>query len=69
MSPSKIEVGKTYVNRGAGHGPHKANCKGIGKHIDDPHNRIAKVNVAYRQDGKEHTIDLPVFAQWAGKEC
>jgi hypothetical protein len=71
MKPSEIQVGKTYVNRGAGRtrrtviafldnelGPE---WYGSGEPPDGP-------VVQFEQDGKQRSLYLSSFAAWAGRE-
>lgn len=76
MKPSEIQVGKTYVNRGAGRtrrtviaiGPEHAPTAWWG----DPDKRpaAAEPGVVFTQMGGEsRALYLSSFAAWAGKEA
>ena len=70
MKPSDIEVGKTYVNRGAG--KTLRTVLEIGKHLREPWFSDAKRKnepmVKYLQKDRKYTIYLSSFAAWCGKE-
>ena len=70
MSPSKIEVGKTYCNRGKGRTRRtvleisdqlKAPWFSMGERPNEP-------VVRYTQNGVEETLYLSSFASWCGGE-
>lgn len=75
MKPSEIQVGKTYVNRGAGRtrrtvidiGPHVA----PGRWLGDPDKKPAPGTpvVRFEQGGVRDSLYLQSFAAWAGKEA
>lgn len=72
MKPSEIEVGKTYVNRGAGKTKRKVlaiglehrpkifwNATGVPPDQDQP-------GVLYEQSGRQRSLYLSSFAAWCG---
>jgi hypothetical protein len=74
VRPEKIEVGKSYANRGAGkttrtviaigeeHRPNQFwNATGTPPNPNDP-------GVLYEQKGRQNTLYLQSFAAWCGKE-
>lgn len=70
MKPKDIEVGKTYVNRGAG--KTSRTVLEIGKHLEanwySPNERPDEPVVKYLQGTFESTLYLSSFAAWCGKE-
>ena len=75
MKPSQIEVGKTYINKGAGktqrtviaigesHKPKTYwNATGENPNKDD-------TGVLYEQNGKQNNLYLTSFAAWCGSEA
>ena len=72
MSPKKIEVGKTYINRGAG--KTRRTVLGIGVEYrpllwlsDRP--CPSEPGVLYQQGDHTGRIYLSMFAAWAGREA
>lgn len=72
MSPKKIRVGQTYVNRGAGRT--KRTVLGIGDEFrpiewltDRP--RPEEPGVFYQQGDYTGRLYLSMFASWAGREA
>lgn len=72
MSPKDIQVGKTYINRGAG------KTRRTVLAIGDEHrpriwrsdsSRPDEPGVLYKQMGIEGCLYLSMFAQWCGKEA
>jgi hypothetical protein len=70
MSPKLIQVGKTYVNRGAGRT--QRTVLKISTSIKPPFFSSGtppnEPGVLYEQDGKQFKLYLGSFAQWAGHE-
>jgi len=71
MRVSEIQVGKTYVNRGAGRT--RRHVLGIGdqyrpKIFYSRKNPPREHGVLFEQGGKEHTLYISSFANWAGHE-
>lgn len=71
MKPKDVEVGKTYVNKGAGRT--KRQVFAISKHLtppiwfgrgDPPDDYI----VEYEQSGRRNRMYLKSFASWCGSE-
>jgi hypothetical protein len=71
MPPSKIEVGKTYRNRGKGrtlrHVLEISPDLKVYPYSDNK--RDGEPVVRFVQSGRECTIYLDSFAQWAGSEA
>ncbi len=71
MKPIEIQVGKTYVNKGAGMTRRKV--LDIGEHVQPPPwvertgERI--VCVEYEDQNRRATLPIKSFASWAGKEA
>ena len=70
MSPSSIEVGKTYRNKGKG--TTLRTVLDIGQHLEAPWfsegPRPDEVVVKYAQSGKESTLYISSFSSWCGSE-
>ena len=70
MSPSKIEVGKTYCNRGKGRT--RRTVLEISDQLTAPWfstgERPNEPVVRYKQNGVEETLYLSSFASWCGGE-
>jgi hypothetical protein len=70
MKPSEIQVGVTYVNRGAGRTTRKVLAIG-NEHRPEKwlswrdDTRPDEPGVLYEQKGKQHTLYLSSFAKWA----
>lgn len=75
MKPSEIQVGKTYVNNGAGRtrrtvieiGPEHIPERWLGSSDTKP--ASGALGVMYEQSGKQRRLYLESFAAWAGKEA
>ena len=76
MKPSQIQVGKTYVNKGAGRtrrtviaiGPDQAPTRWLGDPTKKPPE--GSLGVKFDQDGVyTERLYLTSFAAWAGKEA
>lgn len=71
MNPAEIQVGRTYVNRGAGKTKRKVLAIGNAHQPVNWYggNRPSEPGVLFEQEGKEKKLYLSSFAQWAGKEA
>lgn len=72
MSPSKIEVGKTYRNRGAGRTLRKvleiSDQLATPWYSSAPRPKDLVVRFVQTNNGKEETLYLKSFAAWCGEE-
>ena len=71
MKTSEIQVGKTYVNRGAGRTARKVIAIG-NEHrplnwFGEPNREPNEPGVLYEQKGIQSRLYLSMFAQWAGR--
>jgi alpha-D-ribose 1-methylphosphonate 5-triphosphate synthase subunit PhnH len=73
MKPEEIEVGRVYINRGAGRttrkviaiGPEHAPREWHGSRDTSP---AGAPGVLFEQEGVQRTLYLSSFASWAGRK-